>query len=599
MIRVPLVLSLVLCITLDSNAQAQKKPPTITSPLCTRANAVDNAKQQILFTRTFDDVIGRIAVLLRSADLLWPHEQDKALAAFMEAFDLATQNFTEQGDQVRRSSSGQFAARIDLPDQRYKVIAALARRDPAAARRVSDQILKDEAREAADKPAADDKARLNTANKLLNVASGLIATDQTAALNFARASLRYPASLSLTLFLYNLAKVNQLAADQFYAEALAAYGSAPMDQFLYLSSFPFGNERDAGEMPTFTVYRVPESFVANTGLQRRFIQALLARAQSASAAPGQPATRGFSDTGQMWMALSRLEKQIQTNHPDLFDAAVQARDKLYALLNPTMQTTATAVISRDNQPQRSFDEQVEAALKMADVDRRDQMLTFAVLGRSKDQNVDQIVSVIDKISDANVRNALSNWFFFYRAQSQIDDKQLEEARKSAANVSELDQRAYLFSRIAEKSLDESEDQTQARMMLNEIAAAAEKAPKTIVSARAVLALAYLYARIDINRGIEELGKAVKTINALESPNFSNDFVMVKIEGKTFGSFGSYSTPGFDPENAFRAIGKIDFDGTLAQATSFADKSLRGLTTLAVIEPCFDIAAKPTPKKTKQ
>jgi hypothetical protein len=90
----------------------------------------------------------------------------------------------------------------------------------------------------------------------------------------------------------------------------------------------------------------------------------------------------------------------------------------------------------------------------------------------------------------------------------------------------------------------------------------------------------------VNRGIEELGNAVKTINALESPDFSQEFVIMKIEGKTFGSFASFSTPGFNPENAFREIGKLDFDGSLIQATTFADKSLRALTTLAVIEPCF-------------
>ena len=599
MIRVSLLISLLLCIALNSNGQAQKKASAILSPLCTRTNAVDNTKQQILFSRTFDQVVGRIAVLLRSADLLWPYEQEKALAAFMEAFDLATENFKEQGDQVRRSSDGQFAARMTVQDQRYKVIAALAKRDLSAARKLSDQMLKEEAREAADKPATDDKAARSTADKLLNVATGLALTDQNAAINFARASLRYPATIGLAVFLYNFANVNQRAADQFYLEALATYGTTPMDQLLYLSAYPFGNNRDAGEMPTYTVYRVPDRFAPNADLQRKFVQTLLARAQSESEAPGQYVSRGLSDTGQMWVAFSRLEKQIQANLPDLFDSAVQTRDKLYALLNPPMQTGATNAIARDNPPKRSFDEQVEAALKLANVDQRDQGLTFAVLNGSRDETVESVVTVIDKISDANVRNAISNWFFFFRAQALIDDKKLDEARKAATKVTELDQRAYLFARIAEKSIKESEDQTQAREMLNEIADAAAKAPKTIVSARTLLALAHLYAKIDVNRGIQELGNAVKTINAIESPDFSNQMVLVKIEGKTFGAFGSFSTPGFNPENAFREMGKIDFDGTLAHATSFADKSLRGLTTLAVIEPCLEVSTKSPSKKTKQ
>ncbi len=594
MIRVALLVSLLLCIAVNTNAQAQKKPPTVTSPLCTRNNAVDNTKQQILFTRTFDQIVGRITVLLRSGDLLWPYEQDKALAAFMEAFDLATQNFKEQGDQVRRTSDSRYAAVIPVPDQRYRVIAALAKRDPAAARKLSDQMLKDETQEADNKPAADDKARRATAEKLLTLASGLAATDQNAAASFARASLNYPATLYLAMFLYNLAKANQAAADRFYLEALVAYGTTPMDQFLYLSAYPFGNQRDAGEMPGYTTYNVPRGFVQNTELQRKFMQLLLARAQVAVDAPAQ--ANRLSDPGQMWVALSRLDKQIQAKLPDLFDSAVQAREKLYSLLNPSMQTNATGALSRDNRPKKTFDEQIEAAEKLADVDLRDQGYTFAVLGAAR-ETVERVVSVIEKISDSNVRNALFNWFYFQRAQALSDGKQFDEARKLATKVTELDQRAYLFARIAEKSLAESEDQTQARELLNDIADAAGKAPKTIVSARAQLALAHLYAKIDVNRGIEELGNAVKTINAIESPDFSNQFQMIKIEGKTFGAFSGYETPGFNPENAFREMGKLDFEGSLTHATAFADKSLRGLTTLAVIEPCLEVV--PAKSKTKK
>ena len=97
MTRLALLISLLVC--LSSPAHAQKNS---TSSLCTRDNALDTAKQQILMTRTFDNPVHRITVLLRAADLLWPHDQEKSLAAFMEAFDLAVQNFKEKGDQTER-----------------------------------------------------------------------------------------------------------------------------------------------------------------------------------------------------------------------------------------------------------------------------------------------------------------------------------------------------------------------------------------------------------------------------------------------------------------------------------------------------------------
>ena len=69
---------------------------------------------------------------------------------------------------------------------------------------------------------------------------------------------------------------------------------------------------------------------------------------------------------------------------------------------------------------------------------------------------------------------------------------------------------------------------------------------------------------------------------------------IKIEGKTFGGYSGFSTPGFNPEHVFKDIAKIDFDGSLIQAATFTDKALRAMTTMAVIEPCLEIL-KSVPK----
>jgi len=65
----------------------------------------------------------------------------------------------------------------------------------------------------------------------------------------------------------------------------------------------------------------------------------------------------------------------------------------------------------------------------------------------------------------------------------------------------LDQRAYLYSQIAEESLKTIDDQTQARELLEEVIAAAAQAPNTIVTARTLLAAAFLYTKVDMNRAV--------------------------------------------------------------------------------------------------
>jgi hypothetical protein len=93
--------------------------------------------------------------------------------------------------------------------------------------------------------------------------------------------------------------------------------------------------------------------------------------------------------------------------------------------------------------------------------------------------------------------------------------------------------------------------------------------------------------------------AVKIINQIEKPDFSRQGVIRRIEGKGFATYASFVTPGFTPESAFREIAKVDFDGMLNQAANFSDKSLRALTTLAVVEQCLkDLTAAPKPKPAK-
>jgi hypothetical protein len=595
MIRQTCAILVLLLLSATASAQStDRQRVQISSPLCTRTNALDTIQQQIASTKSFNNTIQRIDVLLRSADLLWPYEREKSLAAFLEAFDLAKQNYKETVD----GSNGDSKFLVsNVPDQRFKVITAFAKRAPAEARKLSEQALNDDKRDLENDSTAQQKSRKSPGEKLLEVAHSLVETDAALSATFARASLRYPASLYLPLYFYALTKTNKPAADLLYEEAITAYGGAPMDQFLYLSSYPFGNTREAGEMPGWTIYRLPDGFVPSTRLQRMFVQQLLARVQLALETPVEGTTTSrYSDSAQMWLALSRLDQQIQQALPDLAPAVTQSKDKLFALITPENQKRVEGTIASDNPPKLGFEEKVEAAEKLSDVNARDQQLTFAVTNVTKDTSTERVVAVIDKISDDGIRRPLLNRFYFFRTQALITDKRYDEAHSLAAKNTELDQRAYLFAKLAEELLKASSDQTQAREMLNELADATSKAPKTIVTARAALALANLYSRIDANRGIEELAHAVKAINELESPDFSVQYVMMKIEGKTFGTYAGFQTPGFVPETAFREIARIDFDGALIQAATLRDKTIRSFTTLAIIEPCLEITQTKSQRK---
>jgi len=585
-----------------------KSSRTATSPLCSRENALDMIRQQVELTKTFNDSIRRINVLIRAADLLWPYEQDKARAVFTEAFDLAKEN--EKDNEQKGSRS--LLLRLQKPDQRFVVINAVARRDSAWAKELTRQLLKVANDSAASSTRSSFENEL-TAARLLDSAIKLIDTDINAAFDLARASLNYPASSWLIRFLYSLAKVNQQAADQFYAQALGVYGDRPMREFLYLQAYAFAL-RETLNTPIFSYYEVPANFASNQSLQRRFVQVLLRRALQALETPLDQEDTYRTPHGALMPGavhllegLIQLEPLVRTALPDLLAPLTQAREKILVslpvetqklLLQPGREIHTT--------PDQTFDEQVDLAQKVSDVNERDDLIANAVLSAaSETESLASVIQAIDKISNSNLRGLLLEWLYFRRATTAIKEKQFENAAELTAKIEGQEQRAYLHTEIAKGLLKRNETQTHGREVLDEAISEAKKAGVTLFAARTLLTASNLYATIDLNRSISVLADAINCINRIEAPDFlSDDQTLEKaperrVRGGQYG--GEYSVrfymPGLDPESTFREMAKIDVDTALAQSSALTDKFQRAMSTLALADVCLvQSPPKEKPKK---
>ena len=581
-----------------------KSVGTGASSLCKRNDAIEMIRQQIDVTRTFDNAVRRITVLIRAADLLWPFQQDKARTAFTEGFELAVQNEKEKSEQSKDRPRALVLSMQTL-DQRYVVIRAVAKRDSAWARKLTEQVLK------LDRQSDEQASTKNpfndtlTAQRLLDSANQLMSTDINAAVDLARASLNYPATVELSRFLYKLAELNQQAADQFYDQALLVYADRPMREFLYLQAYPFAF-REGGDMPVFGLYVVPDNFAPNTSLQRRFVLTLLRRAQEALEVPLDEGDNfnQFPGTGHILQVLIRIEPQVRALLPDLSEAVVQAREKILVSL-PVETQKAFLQPGRNevsDSPEKTFDEQIETAEQTPNVNNRDDLIASAVLSAGSDkENLAGLVDAIDKITDSSIRSALLEMLYFRRAKDAANGKRFDEAERLVSKVEGREQRAYLRTEIARGLLNASETQTHAREALEEAITEANKAGMTIFAARTLLTASNLYAKIDLSRSISVLGDAINYINHIEAPDFSlGDQTLVK-EIKRRSNAGRFLIrfymPGLDPENAFREMAKIEFDDTLSQTTAFTDKFLRATTTLAVADVCLQQAQpKEKPKK---
>jgi len=605
------LLLLTLCFSAVSTrhqALAQSKSAgTGASSLCNRNDALEMMRQQIDVTRTFDNAARRTTVLIRAADLLWPFQQDKARAAFTEGFELAVQN-EKENEKERRELWKKHRALLllETPDQRHVVIRAVAKRDSAWAKRLTEQVLKLDRQSDEQVSVKDYPNDLLTAWRLLDSAVHLLSTDPKTAMDLARASMNYPASVELTRFLYRLAELNQQAADQFYDRALIVYADRPMREFLYLLGYPFAFP-DSNNMPVSGAYVVPANFVTNNSLQRRFVQTLLRRAQQALEVPLDEGDNFNRQPGieHLLEVLTRIEPRVRALLPDLSGALTQAREKILVSLPVETQKEFLRPDGDEvSSPRaRTFDEQIETAEKTPDINQRDDLIATAVLYASDKESLAGVVDAIERIADSSIRRALLELLYFRRAQDAANGKRFDEAERLVSKVEGREQRAYLHTEIAKGVLNASETQTHAREVLDEAITEATKAEMTIFAARTLLTASNVYAKIDLSRSISVLGEAINCINHIEAPAFSSDNQTLVKTVKRRSNRGTFPIrfymPGLDPETAVREMGKIDFDNTLSQTSSFTDKFQRAMTTLALADVCLQQTQQQPKEKLKQ
>lgn len=596
----------------QTNQQAENAP----APVCDQQRALLLVKQQADESKTLDEPVARITVLIRAADLLWPYERERARAVFTEAFELATQHFRQRGDETVREKS----TLVQLPDQRFRVLTAIAKRDAEWAKRLAQTAAEESVRDA-EKTAQGATGNQNIGEKLIGTALPLLEVDRQTAINFARSSLRYPAAVTLPMFLFKLAESDRAAADQFFQEALAAYAQGRMSDLYYLSVYPFALNDAISFVTPSTYYETPTNFTLNPKLQEAFLQTLFARIERslketseavASPASASETSEYLPGLANVAVALDKLEPLIAQHQPGYAERLASLKTSVGATLNASQQAQVAgeAKVVEDSKRELAFsiedlfERKVEQIEKESNADKRDFLIAQIVLISLGAAESDRMEKILDKVSDTKLQVQLRNWYYFRRAQKAIYDGLFDEASHLAAKVEELDHRAYLLFKNASAIIKRLNDKSRARELLDEVAAAALKAPNTIEKARTLLGVAYLFAKLDPLRASEVMSEAIKTINRLDHPDFTQSSIIRRLEGRVFSMSAAYDMPGINLENALRELGATDFDGALWLSKNLEDKAQRATAVLALSTPCLDkpqkpsAPAKPRPKPKK-
>ena len=567
------------------------------SPVCNAKFAQLLVEQQVGESKSVVEAPKRLKILLRSADFLWNLDQPTARSYFTEAFKTATDNFVEKGFEIKRINEKDASFFSILPDLRMDVVKAISKRDPQWAKRLTEQILAEYDKAAADR---DFNNKTREPGDLLSLADANVRSNPEFARYIYRRVMRYPLFTDWFFSFYSAAGKDQGFAESIYSEALQNFRQETPRKLLFLSAFPFGNERIFGADKFTLGTTLPAHLASNAALQRQFLDVFFRRI-AVFAASTDDINRVTEKNYQpepvyMVSALNDIEPIVIERFPDLLQRFSVAKAQANSLLTDESRAYLADRDKWNTGLSLSFEDRIKM-LEKADGEGKlkDYEIIRLIIGdeRTEDQFV-QIEPWLEKIKDESVKRETINYFWFLRSKLAIKEKRLDDANKYAAKVPEIEHRAILKFDIASEQLKNDNDAANVFETLNEVSKFARRADNSVAKAQILLALANLYERVNHSVALDELGEAVRVINQLDNPDIFGTSVLRQINGKGFSFFAVLDTPGYNLETTFSGISKKDFELSLANAKALDDKYFRTLAMIAVANNCVT-NSKPAPK----
>ncbi len=561
---------------------------------CDAALARQLIEQQADFSKTISETDKRAEVLIKVADYLWSADEEAARRYFAEAFQIAQDRFHEKG--LEKTDKGRGFVRYK-PDYRFLVLEAIAKRDAQWAKRLSEIILK-EFDEDAEKDKREAFDRDSETQKLLGIASRIAKDNPDLAQSLARRTMRYPLINAWYFNLFQMARNNQSLADSIYAELLANYADAEVYRLLYLSAYPFGQDRIFGIEKYSLGTDVPPNFSPNPNLKRQFLNTLFRRVlRLTTENTSKSLQTDTAESAVAVIALNELEPVVARQFPDLIPLFSQAKLQANSVVSNEIMDAANKRDDWSKSFNKPFDEKLKDVEKAdAEGKLKDSLIYQLAISAKEEEDFKAAESWLDKMQEEGARDGVKNYFYFQRAKVAVKDKRFEDARRFAEKVAKIEHRAVLYFDIAEAKLKEPNTKYEALDALLEVYQLAQKAPDSVEKAQVLMGVANVYEKINHSNAVDALAASIKTANALVSPDLFSSFQSQRITDKEFSFSAGYDVPGFDLNKTFYEISRADFQGALAQAESFNDRFLRTLAIIATLRDCDKNTEKVVKKK---
>lgn len=627
-----LPLALVIVFQISGTASAQTKPaaPNATAPGKTQPAAnkeAERAEAEAEITRLQQRAISLISDAARDAvtlesrrniariqslagDSIWKYDTERARELFEKAFETAVTHYRETKDEDRETLPS--GATVNRTDMRQEVIRAVAKHDPAFAKKLTERFIEEKRREidARQGRNPDPKSENSLMGKadqggeqLLRLATTLLETDRQAAIELAQRSVDLSISYGTASFLAQIANRDRRAADELFLFALARIGREQFvypGQILMIGAYPFGEDRvwisDGSGTSSYGFSR-PVNFVLDPVLITRFLTSaaeLLARVSQINTTQ-YPEMVPRVNSGLF--AARLLEPKVTQYAPSLLEKWPALLAALHAAATERSREGISQTLdslNKEKEPLTPTDtgDRVKQALdraeKTTNFATRDELYAQAAQEARRGGDMSRALSISDKIADFEFRQSVRDWLNFTASSDALSARRIEDAKRYAMEVSATDQRAYLLFQIA-NALLKDKDRAPAIELLEEAARRASAADNTVEKLRALLGIANSYAAIDPSRAFEVATEAVQVASKVPNygPDYSRMFRVLKRKDGGSVSVSSSDVEGFDLEKTLAVLAKSDFERALGLAQALESKPLQLLTIVAVAKTLLD------------
>lgn len=590
-----IICTIILTLFFIVNLSAQKPPvPKEKLNVCNSETALQLVNNQVIEAKKNTESVKQIKILLRAAEFAWDLDEPISRGYFQNAYTTAKRYFDENGFVEKKLIKDETSKiMMNEPDYRLEVIRSIAKKDGKWAKTLTEEILKEYEKNIKNRKENDkDKEPDDLARIALENVGG---NPELSNYLFAQI-MKYPLEGRWHWILQGLARKNQPFADELYKKLLVNYRAETPRKLLFLSAYPFARDRIMGVDKFQYGGGYTVAFSPNIPLQIAFADAFFARINALATVPNIANQKDeeyrLVEPAYMVSALEDLEPYVQNNFPQMLPQLSLAKSKANALLTAENRESMEKRGSYFKEVNSTIEERLatledlESEGKLTDAD-----IIRIVIHLDKEEEFEKAETWLDKIKEEKAREETVNSFYHKRSNVALEAGNFEDAKKYADKVPELEFRAYLYFEIVSKQSKNYNDSADVRDNLIEVSTLARKTKDSVGKAQVLLGLAYMYEDIEHYQALGEISEAVRVINKLENPDIFSAYINRQIVTKGFASYASYSTPGYNLENAFEKISKKDFDLTLAHAQSLDDRYFQTLAVLAVAKNCVENSKK--------